>query len=412
MYRFLSSRVTACLPIAAGALVLIASAPVSGQTAEVVSQQISTSRNSASLRLELSDGRTVDVSLRGGQAYLNGTRVGDAAPDADLDRSFRELLSAVTDAPSQDMPRLLTDWSPASSPAATRLDRALEDAVRGIASSGIPNAPDAPDVPAPPGAPHLEGVPASDSVDRLVERINELETMVEDLNDEDYSSVAVVRDRQQWGPGPVQHLVRGLGSIFSLLVVYAIVFAIAVGAIFFGGRKYIEGVADTARQMTMRSWLVGLAGTFLVVPAFILGIIALAVSIVGIPALLVWVPLFPLAVVLSLVLGYLAVAHAAGEGLAEKRFYGSDWFKRSNSYYFLLNGLGLMLALFIAAGVVQMAGPIFGWIRGLLIFLGVVMTWTALTIGFGAVLVSRGGTRPLGKAPVADIDAFADEAHE
>lgn len=404
MYRFLSDRLS-ILPLAAGACVILASAPLHAQTAEVVSQQISTSRNSASLRLELSDGRTVDVSLRGGQAYLNGERVGEAERDSDLDRSFRELLSAITDAPSQETPRLLTDWSPSSGQAATRLDRALEDAMRGIAVTGIPNAPGAAD------APQIDGAPASDSVDRLVERINELETMVEDLNEEDYA-VAEVRDRQPWGPGPVQHLMRGLGSVFSLLVVYAILFAIAVGVIFFGGRKYIEGVADTARQMTMRSWLVGLAGTFLVVPAFILGIIALAVSIVGIPALLVWVPLFPLAVVLSFGLGYLAVAHAAGEGLAERRFYGSDWFKRSNSYYFILNGLGLMLALFIAAGVVQMAGPFFGFIRGLLTFLGVVLTWAAFTIGFGAVLVSRAGTRPLGKAPVADMEAFSDDVSE
>ena len=50
------------------------------------------------------------------------------------------------------------------------------------------------------------------------------------------------------------------------------------------------------------SGLIGLAGSFLVIPAFVLGIIALTISIVGIPALLAWVPLFPIAVVLSLAL--------------------------------------------------------------------------------------------------------------
>ena len=64
------------------------------------------------------------------------------------------------------------------------------------------------------------------------------------------------------------------------------------------------------------------------------------------------IPAFPLAVVLGTLLGYLAVAHAAGEAIAEKRFYGGDWFSRANSYYYLLTGLGLLLILFIAANVV------------------------------------------------------------
>jgi hypothetical protein len=235
--------------------------------------------------------------------------------------------------------------------------------------------------------------------------------MVDNMDELENSASTQITSRRTWHRGPLDSLLRGIGDIFSVLVLYAIMFAIAFTAIAFGGRKYIEGVADTARQMTMRSWLVGLAATFLVIPAFILGIIALAISIVGIPALLAWVPLFPLGVVLSLALGYIGVAHAAGESFAERRFYVNDWFQRGNSYYFLITGLGLLLAMFVFAGIIEMAGPWLGFIRGLLIFLGVVITWAAFTIGFGAVLVSRGGTRPLGKAPLLDVEDFAEEAH-
>ncbi len=422
MYRFHSDRLIRVLPLLVAAGVSFLTMPASAQSVqkskvEILTQQISTSRSVASLRVELSDGRTVDVAIRGGQAYLNGDVVGGAPRGGDLDRSFRDLLESISDSPSHVTPSLMTDWSPShSNAAATRLDRALEDMMRGITPAspalngdGVPMAPASPDAPlAPDAAISADGVPAVDSVDRLNERINELQSMVDDLQEDEGSlSVDVTGGRNRWEQGPFHYLMRGLADVFSVLVIYVILFAIAVGVIAFGGRKYVEGVADTARHMTMRSWLVGLAATFLVVPAFVLGIIALTISIVGIPALLAWVPLFPLAVVLSLALGYLAVAHAAGESLAERRFYVNDWFQRGNSYYFLISGLGILLGLFFAASVVEMAGPWFGFIRGLLIFLGVVLTWAAFTIGFGAVLVSRAGTRPLGKAPA--MSEFVDE---
>lgn len=388
----------------------------------VIAQQISTSKNAASLHLELSDGRALDVAVQSGQAYLNGKPVGDAPRGGTLDHSFRSLLSNVTDSPSGAMPRLLADWSPDASGAGAVLDRALENAVRGMAvdnnvaggsrvapaAPGAQGALDAQDAPESEPALNADGTPASDTVNRLNERINELERMVDETGDDNNASAHINTRGAFRHRGPLQSLWSGIGSIVSTLILYALLFALAFGVIAFGGRKYIEGVAETARKMTMRSWLVGLAGTFLVFPAFILGIIALAISIVGIPVLLAWVPLFPLAVIASLALGFLAVAHAAGESLSDRKFYENDYFQRGNSYYFLLTGLGLLLAPFIGAAVIEMAGAWLGIIRGLLLFLGVVVTWFAFTIGFGAVLVSRAGTRPLGRMPVMDT-TFTDD---
>jgi hypothetical protein len=133
---------------------------------------------------------------------------------------------------------------------------------------------------------------------------------------------------------------------------------------------------------------------FLVVPTYVLGMIALAISIVGIPALLLWIPLFPIAVVLAGVLGYIGVAHAAGESLAERRFSGTDWFRRGNSYYFLMSGLGLLMSAFLAATIVSITGIDF--FSAMLAGIGGVITWAAVCIGLGAVLLSRGGSRPLG----------------
>jgi hypothetical protein len=254
------------------------------------------------------------------------------------------------------------------------------------------------------------GIPTSDSVSRLVERIAELERAVQRAERRN-TRVVVDGPERRSSRNPLRYVTEGLAGVFSLLITYVVLFAIAFGVIAFGGRRYIEGVGDTARHATMRSLLVGLAATFLIVPAFVLGMIALVISIVGIPALLVWAPGFPVAVVLGVLLGYLGVAHAAGEAVAEKRFYVHDWFQRGNSYYFLLSGLGVLLAFFLASQVVHMAGPWLRLISNLLTFLGVVMTGVAVITGFGAVLISRAGSRPVGPGGlVEEQDLFAEEA--
>lgn len=366
----------------------------------IVSHEVTISRAAALLKLELADGRNLELGLDDGQAQLEGlgapglVKLGAAARGGELDRSWRELLGEVIDAPAEELPRLLRDWS-FDEGAGKALDEALEGALSGIEL--------------PMAAP----APISDSLIKLQERIAELEAAKAEVEVEAHAAEqmreAFEHNRRSWNRGPFYHVTHGLAEIFSVLMVYVVLFAIGLATIVFGGRKYIEGVADTARNATLRSFLVGIAGAFLTLPAFVLGIIALAISIVGIPALLLWVPLFPLAVVAALLLGYLAVAHAGGEALAERRLYGGEWFQRGNSYYFLLTGLGLLLALFIGGAVVTMGGPWLGFMSGLLKFFAVMVTWAAFSIGFGAVLLSRAGTRPIrANGRPAESDLFTD----
>lgn len=367
--------------------------PAAPPGTRIVSHEVSISRGSAELKLELSDGRTVGFALANGQALLDGNALGSAPRGGELDSSWRDLLNAVIDARAEDLPRLLHDWS-AEGDVGGALDRALEGAVAGAFDPAAAVTP----------------VPISDSLAKLQERIAELEAERAEL---EHTRIELREDRwsdrDRWRPGPLHYLANGFSELMAFVLMFVILFAIGIATIVFGGRKYIEGVADTVRYATMRSFLVGLAGAFLTLPAFVLGIIALAVSIIGIPALIAWLPGFPLAVMVALLLGYLAVAHAAGESLAERRFSGAEWFQRSNSYYFLLSGLGLLLAFFIGSAAVSMLGPWLGFVSGLLKFLAVMVTWVAFSIGFGAVLLSRGGTRPIrpGGAP-AEPELFTD----
>lgn len=346
----------------------------------VVATQTAISASDAELSLEFADGSTASFALTDGGVYVDGRRVGDYEPGAALDSSWRQLLTELRVSPEGVAARLL-DWESPDDEAGQTLDDTLEAMISGDEVS-----------PATPVAPRA--VDANDTVARLQQRIQELQERLDEAQIR--SRVEVVRDHGRdrgftWSP--VRHVMNGIAGILSTLAVYAVLLGLGFAVVFFGGRQYLEAVADTARNSTLRSGLVGFAASFLLLPAFIVGALVLAVSIVGIPALIVWIPLFPLAVVLAALFGYLGVAHAAGEALAERRFYGGEWFKRANSYYYLLTGVGLLLVLCLAANVMQMAGPFLGFLEGLLKFLGIVVTWLAATVGFGAVLVSRGGIR-------------------
>ncbi|HSJ24774.1 MAG TPA: hypothetical protein VK929_08915 [Longimicrobiales bacterium] len=384
-----------------GSIVVAAQAIAAQQgLAEVSSSEFSLSRETAVLRLDLADGRSIEAAIRDGAAWVDGTRIGDAPRGGELDRSWRELLNQGMDVPSAELPALLAGWS-APGAVGEGMATSLRDVLQVATPAGAGAAPAA----------------SGDTVDRLMQRIERLEQERRDaeraLEQAERRAARAAAAPSSSRRGVFYHVSRGLEGVFSVMVTYIVLFGIAFVTIFFGGRKYIEGVADTARHATGRSMLVGLAGGFLVIPAFVLGIIALAISVVGIPALLVWVPLYPVAVVLALILGYLGLAHAAGEAMAERRFYVNDWVRRGNSYYFLLSGLGLLLAFFLAANVVRMAGPWMGFMHGLLMFIGSAITFFALCTGFGAVLLSRGGTQPVRKGGITEEhdDLFREEAN-
>ena len=401
------SRIASKRAVALIALVLAAD-PAFAQDAplssKVVSSEIALSREQAELKLELANGRKLTLSTVAGaslgvlssgvsgsrdeqaQVLALGVRRGD-----ELDRSWRALLNEAMDTPSEQLADLLARWEAPSG--GQQLDQLLENALIGKAMDPI--------APVDANAPRF-----NDSLAKLQDRIMQLEQELHEKADGWEGERRVVyRDRGFFAP--FRHVTHGIAGIVSLLVTFAVLFGLGFALVFFGGRKYLDEVAEAARRSTARSFLVGLAASFLAIPAFVLGIVVLAISIVGIPALLIWIPGFPLAVILGSLMGYLGVAHATGEAMAERRFYGGDWFSRANSYYYLITGLGLLLAFFFAANVVEMAGPWLGFIEGILIFLGVVLTWAAATTGFGAVLITRAGTRPLRPAPITESEAYA-----
>ena len=70
----------------------------------------------------------------------------------------------------------------------------------------------------------------------------------------------------------------------------------------------------------------------------------------------------------------------------------TKWIRKSNPVFTLVGGLLGLSAAFVVGHVVSIA-PFLGFFSGLLFVIGVIVTVLAAQIGFGAVLLTRGGRR-------------------
>ena len=124
-------------------------------------------------------------------------------------------------------------------------------------------------------------------------------------------------------------------------------------------------------------------------PVFVVGVVGLAVTIIGIPLLLVYVPLFIVAVLGAAAVGLVTVAHALGERTAEQR--GSYETRHRNAYSYVFTGLALLLAPLVVANLLGMTGFL-GFVGDLVgVFAGVLL-WAATSVGIGAVLMGANRT--------------------
>ncbi len=199
---------------------------------------------------------------------------------------------------------------------------------------------------------------------------------------------------------PVRRVLGGVGGVLQNVVAIFILGLVGLAVVAFAPQN-LDTVAEVARRAPGRAAMVGLAGTFLLIPVWVLGFVALLVTIVGIPVAIAWIPLFPLAAVAGVLLGYVAVARNLGEWLADSGYPWTDWIRKSNSMTTITGGLVGLMAAFLAAHVLGIV-PFFGFLKGLLMSVGVMATWAASLVGFGAVLLTRAGRRP--EYPPRDLD--------
>ena len=199
-----------------------------------------------------------------------------------------------------------------------------------------------------------------------------------------------VREELGAGRGVGRGIGRSIGELMGSLFTVLLIGVLGGGLTVHFARDNLQVVADTARQAPLRAGLVGLAGAFLTLPAWILGALGLIVSIVGILALPFWIVLFPIAVCFAAGVGYLAVAQGVGEWVARQRYPRLDWVRISNPYSTVLAGVGALMLAFVASDAIQLVGFL-RFISVLLASCGVLVSVAAVLVGFGAILLTRGG---------------------
>ncbi len=171
------------------------------------------------------------------------------------------------------------------------------------------------------------------------------------------------------------------GVLLSLMLMGAGMVAFA--------KRQIEVVADTVSHSFGRAFLAGLLGQILVVPTFGMIIVGLALTIVGIFLVPFAAVVYALLAAVTLVGGFLAVAHAMGEVRARRRMAAGATGVNANGYSYIAIGLLATAALWmiwVGLGWV----PVAGWLIELA---AILVTWVIATVGFGAALLSRLGLR-------------------
>jgi hypothetical protein len=183
----------------------------------------------------------------------------------------------------------------------------------------------------------------------------------------------------RWMDGfyPVARLTGTLVRITLLVLLTAVVLFVA--------RTPVEQIADRVAVDPVKSWFVGFLAEMLFFPVLVLTVVVLAISIIGIP-LLVLVPVAIVAAILVMLVGFTGVAFHFGR-LLQQRIEGL----RGRDYVATFLGIVLIVSPVLVARLVGLIDGfgIIVWSIAAVAFLLEYMVWTA---GLGAAALVRFST--------------------
>ncbi|HJU65246.1 MAG TPA: polymer-forming cytoskeletal protein [Gemmatimonadaceae bacterium] len=207
---------------------------------------------------------------------------------------------------------------------------------------------------------------------------------------------ALLVDRESRPRGLTGHAASVVAGWFLILL--AIGFAVILLRL-----ENLEAVASTISGGFARAFLAGLLGELLLIPALAAICVALAITLIGIPLIPLAIVAFLLAANGALCLGFLGMAFANGHALSGRAAPAGRG-GRIGAMRYLLTGVSIYFGLWLLAALL-------GWIGvvgSVLKLVAAVVTWLAVTVGFGAVILSRAGTRRP-KEPALDHEAILEE---
>ncbi len=339
------------------------------EQADVVGHSVETSGSGGTVTFDLADGERLRLALTRGRIRLNNETIGRYDVDGPLAEAWTDMLRDVQGLSSVEVLEAVQAW-PWEFPAnilQIEVQRVVEAALASVAAAEA----------------QIAAIEVTEAPPAIAPRV---EAVIPDL-----TVPAVTFDPASF-PTQVVGAPSVLGGMasnaISLVASLVALTFMGFGYLFFAPRQ-LSSVADTAWHSFGRSFLTGLFAQPLVVPAFGAMIVGLALTVVGILVIPFAIPAFAAMLVLSVIGGYIALARSVGEiYLRRKGGIEHDqpgWMEFKYVVFGLLGMLSIWLPAVLLSWV-PVAGTLFMVIAALL-------TWVLATVGFGATILTRGGTR-------------------
>ena len=170
---------------------------------------------------------------------------------------------------------------------------------------------------------------------------------------------------------------------------FAILVIIGLGVLIFA-EPNMDGVVESMEGNFAKAFWFGVLGEIMALPVLVLLCIGLALTILGVLLIPFAIVAYGIAMAGLLALGFLAVARLTGRAWSRADTAAPNA-ERGANLRALFTGLVLYLGLWLLAAIFTWQ-PVAGAIlRGV----ALAVSWVAVTVGLGAALLSRAGTRRL-----------------
>jgi len=160
------------------------------------------------------------------------------------------------------------------------------------------------------------------------------------------------------------------------------------------GGRFVGEVAEQAAHEPLRSGLAGLVAEICFVPLLVVTVIVLAVSIIGIP-LLILVPFGIAFAVVLMFIGFTAIATHVGRWMSTR--FGNQWGPYLSVAVGVLTIIAITLIARITAVGVGFSSGLF--VTGPLRVIGFLVEYSAWTMGIGAIILAWRRRRHLAPTP-------------
>ena len=166
---------------------------------------------------------------------------------------------------------------------------------------------------------------------------------------------------------------------------FALLAILGIGVMVFADPN-LDGVVVGVERGFARAFWIGVAGQVVLLPALLVIVVALAITLIGVLLIPFAVVAYVIAAAGLIALGFLGVSRLVGRAFASA---GSAASPRGVHLRALMIGLIGFMAMWLIAALCASApyvGPI-------LRAIAIAVTWVSATVGLGATIVSRAGTQ-------------------